>query len=183
MLTLTLSCATLATISFMFDTTLFTTFFLVSFLFLCTVSEILCLVSSYKFRLRLVQLDSVALLLMFITFMVLLLRHATHGHANAHHYQFTLTMLGVYITSYFVFSTDNFLVLYVSYEASLIPIIFTILKWGPYPDRQQSALIMLFFTSFFTFPIAVLVLLYFSAYHSLMFLLLSNNPFSFILAV
>ena len=74
---------------------------------------------------------------------------------------------------FFVFSFSNGFLLYVSYEASLLPIIYIIVKWGSYPERSLRALMLLLYTSVFSFPlIAGLFLLYsssFSFYFTLFF--------------
>lgn len=129
-----------------------------------------------------IQTDRVSYTLMYITFIILLLCHVAHTYQTSH-YQFTFTILSVLVTSYFVFSRNNFLILYISYEASLIPIVYTILKWGPYPDRQQSALVILIFTSFFTFPMAILILINFITYSSLIFFIINFDTFSLFISL
>jgi len=51
-----------------------------------------------------------------------------------------------------VFVTDNMFYLYLFYEASLIPILYIIMKWGSYPERSVSSIILLLYTSVFSFP-------------------------------
>lgn len=51
-----------------------------------------------------------------------------------------------------VFRVNNLFFLYLFYEASIIPIIIIIVKWGSYPERSLSAIILLIYTSIFTFP-------------------------------
>jgi NADH-quinone oxidoreductase subunit M len=63
-----------------------------------------------------------------------------------------------------MFSSYNFLSIYISYEFSLIPIIYIIVKWGSYPERSLRALILLFYTSFFSLPFMG-VLAYFYYYN------------------
>lgn len=77
---------------------------------------------------------------------------------KVHTHDSYLSYLFLLICSYFVFSTTNLLWLYVFYELSLIPIIYIILKWGTYPDRLSRSVIMLLFTTFFSFPCMVIVL-------------------------
>lgn len=56
-----------------------------------------------------------------------------------------------------VFSTDNMFILYLLYECSLIPILYIILKWGSYPERSVSAIMLLVYTAIFTFPFLFLL--------------------------
>jgi len=51
-----------------------------------------------------------------------------------------------------VFSTRRFFFLYLFYELSLVPILYIILKWGSYPERSVSAIILLIYTAIFTLP-------------------------------
>nr|WOV68825.1 NADH dehydrogenase subunit 4 [Brachionus falcatus] len=51
-----------------------------------------------------------------------------------------------------VFSTNNLFMLYFFYESSLLPILYIIVKWGSYPERSLSAMMLLIYTSIFTFP-------------------------------
>lgn len=53
---------------------------------------------------------------------------------------------------FLVFSTRSLLFLYMSYELSLLPIIFIIIIWGSYPERSISSIILLVYTSVFTIP-------------------------------
>jgi NADH-quinone oxidoreductase subunit M len=52
----------------------------------------------------------------------------------------------------FIFTTNNFIVFYVSYECSLLPIIFIIIKFGKYSNRYLSSLILIVYTSLFAVP-------------------------------
>ncbi len=52
----------------------------------------------------------------------------------------------------FVFVTTDTLVLFVFYEASLLPILYIILKWGSYPERSLRAILLLVYTIVFTLP-------------------------------
>lgn len=51
-----------------------------------------------------------------------------------------------------VFITDSLFILYLAYESSLIPILYIIIKWGSYPERSFRSIMLLVYTSFFTFP-------------------------------
>lgn len=56
-----------------------------------------------------------------------------------------------------VFTTSNLFLLYLFYECSLIPILYVILKWGSYPERSVRAVILLIYTSIFTFPFIIVL--------------------------
>lgn len=59
---------------------------------------------------------------------------------------------------YQVFTTGHLFFLYFFYEASLIPILYIIVKWGSYPERSLRAIIMLVYTLVFGAPVLVLVI-------------------------
>lgn len=73
----------------------------------------------------------------------------------------SVVFLGIIIFCYGVFTTSSLFILYLFYESSLIPILYVILKWGSYPERSVSSVILLIYTSIFTFPfISVLFIFY-----------------------
>lgn len=64
----------------------------------------------------------------------------------------------LFICCLVVFSSRDLFFLYVMYEFSLIPIIFIILKLGVYPDRLVSSIMMLIYTTIFSFPLIIFLL-------------------------
>ena len=73
----------------------------------------------------------------------------------------SVVFLGMIIFCYGVFTTRSLFILYLFYESSLIPILYVILKWGSYPERSVSSVMLLIYTSIFTFPfISVLFIFY-----------------------
>lgn len=69
----------------------------------------------------------------------------------------------------FAFSTNNMFYFYLSYEASLVPILYIIIKWGSYPERSVRSMILLVYTACFTFPFL----------YAIMTLYLHQGSFSF----
>lgn len=59
---------------------------------------------------------------------------------------------------YQVFTTSHLFNLYFFYEASLIPILYIIIKWGSYPERSVRAIIILVYTLLFGAPVLVLIM-------------------------
>lgn len=64
----------------------------------------------------------------------------------------SINFILMFLFCYMVFRTSNLFLLYFSYEASLLPILYIIIKWGSYPERSLRAMILLVYTSIFTFP-------------------------------
>jgi len=76
-------------------------------------------------------------------------------------YRITLVFMSILLFCFGVFTTSNLFLLYLFYECSLIPILYVILKWGSYPERSVSAVMLLIYTSIFTFPF---ILVLFTSY-------------------
>jgi len=86
-----------------------------------------------------------------------------------------LSLFYMLLFSILVFARRNMFVFYLSYEASLLPIVLIILIWGSYPDRSQATFLLLSFTAFFTIPILYIIFYIFNSWSSLNFVFL---PFS-----
>ena len=127
-----------------------------SILFLSFLSILLSSFSADPFSYNLFILDDVALLLSYVTFIVIFISYITSFSLRTS-FSYLSSMLLLFLSCFAVFSSSSFLLLYVFYESSLLPIIYIILKWGVYPDRDSRALSMLLFTSIFTFPLGVLI--------------------------
>ena len=123
---------------------------------------------------RVFVLDEVSLLLCFLTILVLFLS-----------YFFSLSSRGrrvililMLVPCILVFSVRDFFILYLFYEISLLPILFIILKWGSYPERSVSALMLLLYTSVFTMPLLGCVFRLGASLGSFSTVLLSRRPLS-----
>lgn len=88
----------------------------------------------------------------------------------------TLVLIFILIFCVIVFITDRIFYLYLFYEASLVPILYIIIKWGSYPERSIRSIILLLYTSVFTFPFLYVIFRYYLNYsNSLCFYLISND--------
>lgn len=67
---------------------------------------------------------------------------------------------------FIVFNTLNLFHLYFFYEASLIPILYIIIKWGSYPERSISAIIIISYTLLFGVPILIIIISVYSTTHT-----------------
>lgn len=56
------------------------------------------------------------------------------------------------------FSLNNFLLFYVRFECSIIPVLLLILGWGYQPERIQAGLYLVFYTIFASLPLLLLIL-------------------------
>lgn len=66
-----------------------------------------------------------------------------------------------------VFLSSRIIVVYFFYEASLFPILYIILKWGQYPERSLSSIMLLIYTAVFTLPFIFVILSIYSHFSSL----------------
>jgi len=99
--------------------------------------------------------DDTSFLLLFLTCYLLFSCYLIRPVSGSYTLFFSYYLL--FLCSFIVFCTRNLFNLYLFYEASLIPITYIIIKWGPYPDRAFRGLIMLIFTRVFTFPFSVYI--------------------------
>nr|QFX74890.1 NADH dehydrogenase subunit 4 [Pleonexes koreana] len=57
------------------------------------------------------------------------------------------------------FSFNNYILFYLSFECSILPITFLILGWGYQPERAQAGIYLVFYTLFASLPLLVLILM------------------------
>lgn len=108
-----------------------------------------------NFRLNSVYLDSFLVfdeLSFFITYITLFVIFISFLFIPSFSRLINVTLIFIFLFCFIVFCTNNLFILYFSYESSLLPILFIIIKWGSYPERSLRALILLIYTSIFTFP-------------------------------
>nr|YP_009509639.1 NADH dehydrogenase subunit 4 [Curtonida isos]AUN45056.1 NADH dehydrogenase subunit 4 [Curtonida isos] len=71
---------------------------------------------------------------------------------------FLLVNLFLLVFLLLTFSSVDYLLFYISFEASLIPTLILILGWGYQPERIQAGIYMLFYTLFASLPLLVSIL-------------------------
>lgn len=105
-------------------------------------------------------MDEITLFMVFMTVFVLFISFI-YSISFKSFIKLTLVFISMLVFCFGVFSTNNLFLLYFFYECSLLPILYIIIKWGSYPERSLRAIILLIYTSIFTFPfIMVLFILY-----------------------
>nr|QXU57635.1 NADH dehydrogenase subunit 4 [Cherax cartalacoolah] len=87
---------------------------------------------------------------------------------------FLLASLFLLLVLVLTFSSVNYLMFYISFESSLVPMLVLILGWGYQPERIQAGVYMLFYTLFASFPLLVSLLSLYSVAGSLNMSLLPN---------
>nr|YP_009158065.1 NADH dehydrogenase subunit 4 [Dolicheulota formosensis]AKJ85732.1 NADH dehydrogenase subunit 4 [Dolicheulota formosensis] len=72
---------------------------------------------------------------------------------------FLLLQVSVVLVLVICFLSNNLLLFYISFESSLLPILFMIIGWGYQPERLQAGMYMILYTVFGSMPL-LLILLY-----------------------
>jgi len=83
-----------------------------------------------------------------------------------------VSITAMYLICFIFFLIRSKLGIYVLYELSLLPIIYIITKLGRYPDRRFRSFLLFVYTSIFTLPLLVILLLRF--FHRGSFLINGN---------
>nr|YP_011036623.1 NADH dehydrogenase subunit 4 [Aphrodes bicincta]WRK21227.1 NADH dehydrogenase subunit 4 [Aphrodes bicincta] len=96
---------------------------------------------------------------------------------------FLFLNLALCIILVLIFSMMNMMLMYVSFEFSLIPLIFMILGWGNYPERLISGLYLFFYTLFASLPLFLIIMYLYNMNGALFFDLNFGNSLSFYIYV
>ena len=127
------------------------------FLFFFSVSDF-SLSSSFSYAFTLS--DEVSLFIVFMTVFVIFVSYFFSFSSNSVLSKVILLLITFF--SLIVFLVNNVFLLYFFYEASLIPILYIIIKWGSYPERSVSSLILLVYTAVCSFPFIFFIFYLFS---------------------
>jgi len=73
--------------------------------------------------------------------------------------KFILTVVSLTIILVFFFFTDNLLLIYMIFEASLIPTFYLILSWGYQPERLQAGVYFMIYTIVASLPLLICILI------------------------
>lgn len=80
---------------------------------------------------------------------------------------FTIIILIIIFFLVMRFRTSNFLIFYIIFEASLIPIFLLVLGWGYQPERVQASYYLLFYTLTASLPLLIGLILIYKYFNSL----------------
>lgn len=95
------------------------------------------------------------------TFLVLVCYLVSMNSVRNNRNGFYINLLLIYIILVVLFRTENILVFYVSFEATLIPMFFLILGWGYREEKTRAAFMFFYFTLVGgLFMLIVLMLIY-----------------------
>lgn len=96
---------------------------------------------------------------------------------------FNFILLIIIIILILTFRVLNILILYLFFEARIIPIIFIIIGWGYQPERIQAGIYLIFYTIIASIPILISIFIYKYIYLSISLYLINILNRKFILII
>nr|YP_008757616.1 NADH dehydrogenase subunit 4 [Lepidocampa weberi]AEV44881.1 NADH dehydrogenase subunit 4 [Lepidocampa weberi] len=96
--------------------------------------------------------------LCFWIFPLMMLASLTMSNYGSYNKLFVFMVVFLLLVLYLVFSCQDLMLFYISFEASLIPIFIMVFGWGYQPERLQAGLYMLFYTLMASMPLLLLIL-------------------------
>nr|YP_010271152.1 NADH dehydrogenase subunit 4 [Gargara genistae]UKB86917.1 NADH dehydrogenase subunit 4 [Gargara genistae] len=79
-----------------------------------------------------------------------------------------------------IFSSINLLLMYISFEFILIPLVILILGWGYQPERLGSGIYLFFYTLFGSLPLFIFIIYMYINFNTMSFIFNLNFNFNFI---
>lgn len=138
--------------------------------------------SSLSYSQRFLFIDSVSLFIVYLLFFIMFISFLNSLEFKTYKLmRFVFLLLSFFC--YQVFSTSHLFYLYFFYEASLIPILFIIIKWGSYPERSIRAVIMLTYTLLFGAPVLIIIIYLNFIYGTWCLPLFFNSDFSLLFSI
>nr|YP_010956272.1 NADH dehydrogenase subunit 4 [Kroppcarcinus siderastreicola]WMY25236.1 NADH dehydrogenase subunit 4 [Kroppcarcinus siderastreicola] len=107
------------------------------------------------------SMDYLSYLLIYLSswiMFLILIASAQIKRYNKYFFFFNIVNLLLLLSLFFTFSAMNYLLFYISFEASLIPTLILILGWGYQPERIQAGIYMIFYTLTLSLPLLVSLL-------------------------
>nr|YP_010708731.1 NADH dehydrogenase subunit 4 [Caprella acanthogaster]WCR50897.1 NADH dehydrogenase subunit 4 [Caprella acanthogaster] len=106
------------------------------------------------------EMDSVSLSLVLLSLWVIVLSFMASQYIKNHKksekkFIFCLSFLGIFLVS--TFSFNNYMMFYIGFECSVLPVLFLVLGWGYQPERVSAGMYLLFYTMVASLPFLILV--------------------------
>nr|YP_009713617.1 NADH dehydrogenase subunit 4 [Paramacrosteles nigromaculatus]QGG46175.1 NADH dehydrogenase subunit 4 [Paramacrosteles nigromaculatus] len=112
--------------------------------------------------------DSFSYLLIMLTFLIgSYMMISMHGIHSSTFYSFINLFLVICL--FLIFSSMNFLYMYISFEVVLVPLLILILGWGYQPERLLSGMYLFFYTVLVSLPLFMLIIFFYMNYGSIFF--------------
>ena len=125
------------------------------FIFMCTRYEF------FIFKINsLLECDGLSITLVILSIWLIILRflarRSLKNNNNSNIFIFVLNRLLFFLI--IRFSLNNYILFYLSFECSILPITFLIIGWGYQPERTQAGIYLIFYTLFASLPLLVIIL-------------------------
>nr|QZZ18256.1 NADH dehydrogenase subunit 4 [Dikraneurini sp. SL-2021a] len=131
---------------------------------------------SFLFGLDFLSYSLILLSILIVSLMVI----SSSGIYYLYKNYFLLVNLILCLILVFIFSSMNCLLMYMSFELSLIPLMILIFGWGYQPERLISGLYLFFYTLFASLPLFLLLVNFLITIDTLFFDLICFHSFFFI---
>ena len=92
-----------------------------------------------------------------VIFLILIARGRLKFYNKYYHF-FSVVILMLLLRLFLTFCSINYLLFYISFEASLIPTLILILGWGYQPERIQAGIYIIFYTLTLSLPLLIRLL-------------------------
>ena len=102
-------------------------------------------------------MDEMSVFLTLLLFFIIFVSYITTRHYK-NSKLISIILLMLFFFCFQVFNTIHLFLLYFYYESSLIPILFIIIKWGSYPERSTSSIIIVSYTLLFGAPLFIIII-------------------------
>lgn len=133
---------------------------LLTFSLLITTTKLWKTFSTYSWTSRMCSSRNfsiaITLISIWITIITVLVR-TKYRYINKNFNNFTYLLTSLLIITTIFFITDNLLIIYITFEASLIPTLILIIKWGYQPERLKSRFYFIIYTICARLPLLIII--------------------------
>nr|WOR81156.1 NADH dehydrogenase subunit 4 [Micraspides sp.] len=124
------------------------------------------------------MIDSLSYILILLSFWILgLLLSASLKVKLLNNFYKSFSLISLFLLFFLIltFSASNYILFYISFEASLIPTLLLIMGWGYQPERLQAGMYMLFYTLFASLPLLSTFMGFYFSGGNLCWVMAENN--------
>ncbi len=106
--------------------------------------------------------DEVSIFISLLLFFIIFISYISSISVNNSYKIMRFVLFTLFFVCFQVFNTCHLFSLYFFYEASLVPILYIIIKWGSYPERSLRAMIIISYTLLFGAPMFIIIIIIYS---------------------
>jgi NADH:ubiquinone oxidoreductase subunit 4 (subunit M) len=127
--------------------------------------------------------DEVSLFIRLLLFFIIFISYFSSRNLFKSYKVLGFVLLLLIFFCFEVFNTTHLFSLYFFYEASLIPILYIIIKWGSYPERSVSAMMIISYTLLFGVPMFMVIIILYSTNNTWLLCFYSNSQVSLLVRI